>query len=69
MQLEAMLGDKRTKHINKQPGVALRLKQSHTHARFCCRKKMRDELRILAGAALRAGCAMAGAKVLSPLHC
>jgi hypothetical protein len=35
---------------------------------FVVTKKMREGLKMLAGAALRAGCAMAGAKAHSPLN-
>jgi hypothetical protein len=36
---------------------------------FVVAKNMRDGFKMLAAAALRAGCAMAAAKSLSPLHC
>jgi hypothetical protein len=35
---------------------------------FVVAKKVRDEFRMSDGAALRAGCAIAGAKALSPFH-
>ena len=35
VQLEAMLGDKRTQDFDEKVGIALRLQQTAAHARFC----------------------------------